>query len=241
MEEYESIIKLAGEKMRKMLESVYDYNGYFVHNEEQENLLNRILFAMSLVDRKYFVSEQEYSDVALPIGLGQTISQPSTVARMLLLAELKQGDEVLEIGTGSGWNASLISYLVFPGSVLSLERIYKLIEKAEGNLKDFRNFLKVKKPGDFQKFSKLEVRAEDIFSGKIKRSFDKIIFTAGIANHYQEDQIIELAKAFLKQGGILVCPVISGPILIYKKQGKLMRESTKEEYAFLPLKQGLEA
>ncbi|MCA1794674.1 MAG: hypothetical protein LC660_12555, partial [Desulfobacteraceae bacterium] len=62
-----------------------------------------ILHAMDKVDRKYFIDHDPYVDAALSIGHGQTISQPSTVARVLMLAELSPGHDVLEIGFGSGW------------------------------------------------------------------------------------------------------------------------------------------
>src|SRR3989344_3465137 len=68
------------------------------------------------VDRKDFISEgnsdEVYEDHPLSIGYGQTISQPYTVAFMLQELELKKGDKVLEIGTGSGWNAVLISHII---------------------------------------------------------------------------------------------------------------------------------
>ena len=97
----------------------------------------RILEAINKISRIFFVENAEiaYLDTALPIGEGQTISQPSTVARMLQLLELKHGEEVLEIGAGSGWNACLIAYLVKPGKILSLERHEKLIGFAKRNLR----------------------------------------------------------------------------------------------------------
>jgi len=259
--EAEKIISLAPEKMRGMLLSVLGYNSSFLLSKEQEKLLEKIIFAMSIVDRKYFyvrnahkirISEQPensninenfldegeeaYDDNALPIGEGQTISQPSTVARMLLLGELQEGDDILEIGTGSGWNASLISFLVYPGNVLSVERFVSLKEKAEDNLANLRNYLKQKKPQDIKKIEKINFYAENIFERKKawKRKYDKIIITAGISQG-EEEKIEFLALELLKQKGILICPYISGPLLIYKKNGKLKRFLTKEEYVFVPL------
>ena len=70
----------------------------------------RVMEAFLRVPRHKFVPPEyrdaAYIDAPLPIGEGQTISQPSTVARMLLLAELQERDDVLEIGTGSGWNTA---------------------------------------------------------------------------------------------------------------------------------------
>lgn len=235
MEDAEKIIKFAPERMKEMLSSVLDYNSIFLKNKEQEKLLARILFAISVVDRKYFYEGKEaYYDTALPIGKGQTISQPSTVARMLLLGELKEGDDVLEIGTGSGWNASLIAFLVYPGYVNSVELHVELKEKAERNLDDLRNYLKQKKPQDIQKLQKINFFAQNIFKWKLKKKYDKIIVTAGI-NEGQEEKIKELARNLLKQNGILICPYTSGPLLIFRKKGKLIIQRTKEQYVFVPL------
>src|SRR3989344_7775374 len=146
--ELEKIIRLARKEMQEMLASVLEYNSNFVKNKSQEKLLERILFSISVIDRKYFAEDEDraYDDNALPIGEGQTISQPSTVARMLLLVNLEERDDVLEVGTGSGWNACLIAFLVYPGNTTSIERIFELKKKAENNLKNFKEHLKSSKP-----------------------------------------------------------------------------------------------
>ena len=259
--EADEIIKNIKKEMQPMLKSVYDYNSGFLLGEEQEKLLDRIMFAISVIDRKYFYvrnahkirisehpenlninenfldsGEEAYYDNALPIGEGQTISQPSTVARMLLLAELKVGDDVLEVGTGSGWNASLIAFLVYPGNVVSVERFASLKEKAEGNLASLRNFLKQKKPQDVSKLEKINFHAENLFSRKKawKRKYDRIVITAGIQAG-EEEKIEFLAENLLKNNGLLICPYTSGPLIILKKNGKIKRFLTKEQYVFVPL------
>jgi protein-L-isoaspartate(D-aspartate) O-methyltransferase len=237
MRDADKIIKKAKKEMQEMLRSVLDYNSMFLENEEQEKLFERILFAISVIDRKYFYEGREaYADYSLPIGEGQTISQPSTVARMLLLADLKERDAVLEVGTGSGWNASLISFLVFPGHVTSVELFVRLKEKAESNLQNLRNHLKQTKPEVYEKLEKINFFAESIFEkGKVwKRKYDKIIITAGIEPG-QEKKVEMLAKKLLKQNGILICPHTSGPLIIYRKKGKLKKETTRESYVFVPL------
>ncbi|MEM4230286.1 MAG: hypothetical protein QXF25_00185 [Candidatus Pacearchaeota archaeon] len=235
----EKIIQAAPQKMQSMLKSVYDYNIKFILNEEQEKLLSRILFEMTKVDRKYFYEKEEevYSDVALPIGKGQTISQPSTVARMLILADIHEGEDVLEVGTGSGWNASLISFLNYPGNTVSVERIYALIEKAEKNIAALRSYLKQKHPQDVNNLDKLNLYAENIFEkGRAwKKTYDKIILTAGIEKG-KEEKVKKLAQKLLKKNGVMICPYTEGPILILKKiDGKLLESTTKEEYSFVPL------
>ena len=235
---FESIIKHAKPLMRQMLESVYSYNSRFLLNEQQEKQLEKILFSMLVIDRKFFYQgENAYDDTALAIGEGQTISQPSTIARMLILADLYEGDDVLEIGTGSGYNASLIAFLACPGNVVSVERFLSLKEKAETNLRNLRNHLKQTNPEIFEKLSKINFYAENIFEkGKAyKKKYAKIIITAGIENG-EEKKIENLAKELLKQKGILLCPYQSGPLLIFKKKGKeIIISKTKEEYVFVPL------
>src|SRR3989344_8856212 len=104
----------------------------------------KILKAIQIIDRKNFVSEnnlkEAYEDHPLSIGYGQTISQPYTVAFMLQELELKKGDRILEIGTGSGWNAALMSYLVGEnGEIYSVEVVKELAEKAKEILGDYKN------------------------------------------------------------------------------------------------------
>lgn len=242
--EARKIIKSAPERMREMLRSAYLYNSNFSSFSEKEKLLEKILFSMTIIDRKFFAQDeaQAYDDNALPIGKGQTISQPSTVARMLLLAELEEEDEVLEIGTGSGWNASLIAFLVHPGSVLSIDRVSSLVEGAQENMGRLRNYLKQKHPQDFVKIEKLNFLTENIFSkGKIwKKRYDKIIITAGIEDKEAENKIEEIAKSLLRKKGLLICPHVSGPLIIFKKKDNLIKEETKEHYVFVPLLKGVE-
>ncbi len=91
-----------------------------------------VLKAMSSIDRKIFVPEKSrtlaYADVALPIGQGQTISQPFIVAKMLELLELEPYDKVLEIGSGSGYVAALLGKLC--KKVVALEINKELAEQA---------------------------------------------------------------------------------------------------------------
>ncbi|MBD3247173.1 hypothetical protein GF378_00975, partial [Candidatus Pacearchaeota archaeon] len=118
---------------KELVEEVKSYLSYFRKLTEKDK---KILKAIEKVDRKDFMNKNKslaYENEAIPIGYDQTISQPSTVARMLSLLELNSKDRVLEIGTGSAWNAALLGHL--SKEVLTLERVKKLAEKSKQKLK----------------------------------------------------------------------------------------------------------
>lgn len=96
----------------------------------------RVLAAIADVPRALFVPPallaRAYDDVALPIGRGQTISQPAIVARMLELLELQPADRVLDVGTGSGWHAALLARLA--AHVWTIERHADVSAWAQRNL-----------------------------------------------------------------------------------------------------------
>src|SRR6478735_6541978 len=96
----------------------------------------RVLEAMGRVPRELFVPEQErrraYADAALPIGHGQTISQPYMVARIVEALSLRPGERVLDVGTGSGYQAAVLAEL--GANVVTIERIPELAEQARRNL-----------------------------------------------------------------------------------------------------------
>jgi protein-L-isoaspartate(D-aspartate) O-methyltransferase len=95
----------------------------------------RLLEAFLLTPRHLFVdealAERAYGDGSLPIGCGQTISQPYIIAKMIQLLALEAGDKVLEIGTGSGYQAAILSRLA--GAVYTVERLEPLARRAREN------------------------------------------------------------------------------------------------------------
>jgi len=227
-----------------MLDSVYIH----VKRYGKIKSLDKIIKAMSIIDRKFFVPKSivsvAYADTALPIGYGQTISQPSTVATMLLLAELKRGLDVLEVGAGSGWNASLIQYLVHPGKVIAIERISSLAVKARKNIEMLEKYLKRNKFEEFIKLKPLKIDIDDALNENSKiwsNSYDRIIITAGIPFDIEIEKTIQkMADSLLKRNGIMLCPEVEGPIRIYKKNTELVLKETIEHYVFVPLIKGRE-
>lgn len=150
-----------------------------------------VLDAMAKVPRHLFVPphhrDKAYGDHPLPIGEGQTISQPYVVALMTEALDLKPGDRVLELGTGSGYQAGILAELV--KEVYTIEIRKGLADSAEGRLGElgYKN-IKVK-------------YADGYFGWPEYAPFDAIIITA-FANHIP----IPLIKQ-LKEGGRLIIPL----------------------------------
>src|SRR5512143_1971346 len=183
----------------------------------------RVLSAMSNVPRHLFVPpeyrDQAYEDHPLPIGEGQTISQPYVVALMTEALKLKAGDRVLEIGTGSGYQAAILAEIV--REVYTIEIRKNLAEKAESVLKDlgYRN-VKVK-------------YGDGYFGWEEAAPFDAVIITAA-ANHTPPPLIKQL-----KEGGRLIVPLGSTVyfqtlILATKRKGQLDVEQLGP-VAFVPM------
>jgi protein-L-isoaspartate(D-aspartate) O-methyltransferase len=202
---------------KEMLESVRGYLANFGSVDE------RIIDAMDKVDRvKFYPFRLEaYEDSAQPIEKGQTISQPSCVGRMLSLLDLKEGDYVLEVGAGSGWFASLLSYLVKPGKVLSLDVHDELVEVARKN------------SSDFGLDNNLRIENQNFLD--LVETFDKIVFSCGIRKE-DEDKISGWVEKHLNDGGRAVVPYEKGSLIIYSKDGvEISKDYTEEKYCFVPL------
>lgn len=168
-----------------------------------------VLDAMGKVPRHLFVSpdlrSQAYTDYPLPIDEGQTISQPYIVALMTQHLKLREGEKVLEVGTGSGYQAAVLSHLT--DQVYSVEIRENLAKKAEETLKSL-------------KYNQVHVKWGDGYFGwEEHASFDAIIVTCA-ANHIPPPLLKQL-----KEGGRLVIP-LGNPLffqtltLITKKKGK---------------------
>ena len=100
--------------------------------------MNSVEYAFSKIDRQNFVPEylrdQAYLDAPLPIGYGQSISQPSTVKLILQWLDAKPNETVLDVGSGSGWTTALLSEIVKPnGKIFAVERIPELVKLGKDN------------------------------------------------------------------------------------------------------------
>jgi len=151
----------------------------------------KVLLSMRKVPRHQFVSEalmdQAYGDFPLPIGDQQTISQPYIVAEMTQALQLKSDDRVLEIGTGSGYQAAVLAQIVF--RVYTIERIHAL-------------FIKTRRLFDTLRYHNIVTRYSDGTTGWQDESpFDAIMVTAG-APRVPQTLVDQLAI-----GGRLVVPV----------------------------------
>ena len=202
------------------------------NNKDRKNI-KIIAKAMEKVDRKYFVKvNNPYIDAPLSIGHGQTISQPTTVARMLSLLEIERGNNVLEIGGGSGWNATLMALLVNPGKVVSVERIKELTEFAQKNYDSVKSSLGL---------NNVEFIFADALDrkGKIwKMKYDRIITTAAASLEFVED-LIEMGKNLLKENGMLLFPTEEGNMELWQMKDKKLRKIYSEYgYSFVPLIKG---
>jgi len=172
---------------------------------------SHIIEAFLVIDRKDFVvseyQNETYSNIPLPIGFGQTISQPLTVAFILELLEPQSGEKILDIGAGSGWTTALLAYIVGQkeeGKVIAIERIPELKEFGERNVAKY-NFIEK----GVVKF----ICADGSHGYGKEALFDKILCSAAVK---------EIPKDWLKQlktGGRIVTP-FNGEVQLWIKKAK---------------------
>ncbi len=181
----------------------------------------RIVEAFGRVDRAYFIPEElrqyAYIDAPLSIGEGQTISQPWTVAFMLELLQPKEGDRVLDIGSGSGWTTALLCEIVgAQGSVTGLERVDRLVAFGRKNLERFH------KPN-----CRIEKAGASL--GKPGETFDAILVSASA------DEIPVQLFEQLAPGGRLVIPVRDSIFSFEKDRNGELHEREFPGFRFVPL------
>lgn len=184
-----------------------------------------IIEAFRTIDRRDFVPaemiDMAYLNQPLPIGSGQTISQPLTVAFMLELLGPKSGGKILDIGAGSGWQTALLAYLVGEkGLVMAIERLPELAEMARQN---------VAKYGFIEKGTVKMVEGDGSKGYAAEAMFDKIIAAAAA------EKIPEAWKEQLKIGGRIVAPVNSSIIVVDKTGADEFEQRQYFGFSFVPL------
>ncbi len=174
------------------------------------------------IDRKDFVpkryQDEAYEDHPIPIGYGQTISQPSTVAFMMELLDPKNADSVLDIGSGSGWTTALLGNIVGQkGRVLGIERVPQLVTQGRKNL---------------SKYNIPQTRIEyanDHLGMPREAPFDRILVSAG-----SQTMPPELIKQ-LRVSGIMVIPIGQSIFKIQKISPTKIATLEFPGFLFVPL------
>ena len=182
----------------------------------------RIIEAFRRVDRADFVlpeyASHAYADTALPIGHGQTISQPYTVALMLELLAPHEGERILDVGSGSGWTTALLAEIVGPeGAVYGVELVPELVAFGQENIAAYG-------------FANASItQATDVLGLPAHAPYDNILVSA--ADTHVPEQLV----AQLKEGGTMVLPVGSAIVRVYKTPEGAVEEERHEGFAFVPL------
>ena len=201
------------------------------HQELIDNLIKdeylktlRIIKAFKKIDRVNFVrpdmEEEAYVNAPLPIGFGQTISQPLTVAFMIELLQPGAGDTVLDIGSGSGWQTAILAEIVGrKGKVFAIELIDNLMEFGKKNAEKYK----------FISHGRVEFFHGDGSLGLPEKApFDRI--TAAAAG----PEVPLAWQNQLKIGGRIVAPVQGSIILLIKKAENDFEEHQYPGFAFVP-------
>lgn len=178
--------------------------------------------AFSKVERKEFLPEdlqaQAGFDAPVPIGFGQTNSQPTTVKRMLEWLDPQEGDKVLDVGSGSGWTTALLAYLVGPkGKVYAVEKIPELVEFGRGNCR--RTGVK----------NARFYTAGRVFGLPKFAPYDRILVSASAGK--MPEELIEQ----LEVGGVMVIPILNSIFVLAKTGPDTFETVEKPGFVFVPL------
>ncbi|PIU42840.1 MAG: protein-L-isoaspartate O-methyltransferase [Parcubacteria group bacterium CG_4_9_14_0_2_um_filter_35_11] len=160
-------------------------------------------------------------DEALPIGEGQTISQPAVVAFMIELLEPKKGEKILDVGSGSGWTTALLAQIVGEkGKVFGIELIPSLAEFGKENIKRY----------NFIENGIVKILCQDGSKGLPEEApFDKILVSASA------EDVSQAFREQLKKGGKLVIPISTSIWLFKKKEKDVFEEKEYPGFVFVPL------
>jgi protein-L-isoaspartate(D-aspartate) O-methyltransferase len=187
---------------------------------------SRVAQAFEAVPRAAFLPAPQRrhaaSDQPLPIGKGQTNSQPSLVRRMLELLDVRPGDRVLDVGTGSGWTTALLACLVGPrGRVLGVERIPELVELGRRHLAgDGVAFLRGR--------ATIEPAVPAVLGLPDRAPFDRVLVSAAA-----QAMPVALVEQ-LKPGGVMVAPV-GGRLVRVRRTPTGVEVEDHDHCRFVPL------
>jgi len=192
----------------------------------------RIIEAFKKINRADFLPEDKKNladlNEAFPIGYGQTISQPLVVAFMLEKLEPKEGEKILDVGSGSGWTSALLAELVGKkGKVIAIEIVSELKEFGEKNIAKY-NFINKKIVecvcADGSKgYQEIKSHPELI------HGFDKILASASA------EKLPHPLKEQLKVGGIMVLPIGTSICVFIKESPETLEEIEYPGFVFVPL------
>ena len=179
----------------------------------------KIITAFDQVERRNFVLPQyehlAYDDSALPIGQGQTISQPYTIAFMLTLLAVKDGQKILEVGSGSGYVLALLNRLAKNSQIFGTEIIKELVERSQAALAKQKNIKIIHTPDDL--------------GYKKEAPFDRLLVSAAAT------EIPRLLLEQLADDAIMVCPINNSIVKISKQAGQVADIREYPGFAFVPL------
>lgn len=203
-------MKTLREKKERLIRELQDYG----HLKGK-----RILDAFRKVNREEFVPQEQrdcaYVNEPLPIMKGQTISQPLTVVAMTEALDVREGQKILEVGSGSGYQAAIIAELAgIEGKVITIERIHELAEFAKKNLRKYPNATVIE--GDGSKGYEAEA------------PYDRIMVTASAGRI--PPKLVEQ----LKENGKMMIPVGNEMYLVEKKKKGILKTMIGY-YRFVPL------
>src|SRR3989338_4203116 len=195
--------------------------------------------AFRAVPRANFVPQelrdQAYEDYPLPIGFGATISQPTTVAFMLEKLDVRLGQKVLDIGSGSGWTTGLLSHLVgTKGRVTGLEIVSELVTLGRKNMEHLYSDILENIRIEMAPMPEIQLAKKGVVGLPEEAPFDRILVSA--AARKIPPELIEQ----LKPDGILIIPIgaehaIQKIVRIRKTQGDTLTTEEYPGFVFVPL------
>ena len=186
----------------------------------------KVIEAFRKIPREEFIEEsrreESYGDYPLPIGEGQTISQPTTVAIMTQALELEEGHNVLEVGSGSGYQAAIIAEIIgTKGKIISTEIVPELAELAKNNIKKLA-------------LKNIEILNYDGSKGYAKEApYDRILVAAA------SPKIPKPLIDQLKENGVIIIPVgnmLEQAMIKGRKTNGKLSEEILGDFVFVPLK-----